>query len=472
MADPETHKPMMTVDGPAGQTLEDWKKIWKDGFVAEEVLAYNEAAYIDAFRSGRYVFSPQQIYDLKTFNDPKKSAAVAGKIGFLPYQGQPWGLIDSAVYLMTSRERPDAVTDDVKRFASWYGYKNEKGEFAVANRWMKENMLFSAYKEVMESARRARDDHPLRSANPADYDQLIEVYSHTPFPKGIWNVVWSEEFNTWLKEKLFAFLQQDLAVADVINQTNDEMTQPQQEVQDQVSLRARRLPGAGPPAPGRPPASVVNCREAAPPPARRRVSEAACGLLTSTTAVHPPGAQAQRRSVEPPVRPSRHRPGPLLPASRGRLSARLRAVAELPGNHRSSAAIRPTTSASRITSPWSRTPTSGAPLDLAPLHGGERGADAPRRPWPCDHRPRPPAALALDAGDHHPALGGLALRRRHPVRLHGARADRPRHRPRSMSSAATARSTSSPRTASSSISPSVRPGTWRRFSPSSSSPAC
>ena len=223
MADPETHEPMMTVDGPAGQTLEDWKKIWKDGFVAEEVLAYNEAAYIDAYRSGRFVFSPQQIYDLKTFNDPKQSAAVAGKVGFLPYQGQPWGLIDSAVYLMTSRERPDAVTEDVKRFASWYGYKNEKGEIAVANRWMKENMLFSAYKEVMESDA-ARETISASISNPADYDKLIEVYSHTPFPKGIWSVVWSEEFNTWLKEKLFAFLQQDLAVADVVNQANDEMT--------------------------------------------------------------------------------------------------------------------------------------------------------------------------------------------------------------------------------------------------------
>jgi multiple sugar transport system substrate-binding protein len=213
---------MMTVDGPAGQTLEDWKRIWKDGFVAEEVLAYNEAAYIDAYRSGRYIFSPQQIYDLKTFNDPATSAAVAGKIGFLPYQGQPWGMIDSAMYLMTSRPRSDALTDDVKKFTSWYGFKNEDGEIAVANRWMKENMLFSAYKEVMESDL-ARETISASISNPDDYDKLIEVYSHTPFPKGIWSVVWSEEFNTWLREKLFAFLQQDLSTESVITEANDEI---------------------------------------------------------------------------------------------------------------------------------------------------------------------------------------------------------------------------------------------------------
>lgn len=222
MADPETHAPMMTVDGPAGQTLEDWKKIWKDGFIPEEVLSYNEAAYIDAYRSGRYIISPQQIYDLKTFNDPAQSAAVAGKIGFFPYQGQPWGLIDSAMYLMTSRDRPDAVTDDVKKFASWYGYKNQDGQIAVANRWMKENMLFSAYKEVMESPD-ATETIKASISNPDDYGKLIELYSHTPFPKGIWSVVWSEEFNTWLREKLFAFLQQDLSVESVVTEANDEI---------------------------------------------------------------------------------------------------------------------------------------------------------------------------------------------------------------------------------------------------------
>jgi hypothetical protein len=36
-------------------------------------------------------------------------------------------------------------------------------------------------------------------------------------------VVWATEYNAWLKEKLFAFLLQDLPVADVINQANDKI---------------------------------------------------------------------------------------------------------------------------------------------------------------------------------------------------------------------------------------------------------
>ena len=222
LADADTHAPAMTVDGPAGQTLQAWKRLWNSGLVPEEVLSYNEAAYIDAYRSGRYIFSPQQIYDIKTFNDPAQSADVAGHISLLPGTRQSWGLIDSAMYLMTSRDRSDALTDDVKRFTSWYGYKDENGEFAVANRWLEENMLFSAYRPVMESDA-ARTAIQGSVARPEDYETVLEVYAKTPYPKGIWNVVWSEEFNSWLREKLFAFLQDDLPVAEVIEEANAEI---------------------------------------------------------------------------------------------------------------------------------------------------------------------------------------------------------------------------------------------------------
>lgn len=220
VADPATHEPKLTLDGPAGKTLEAWKKLWKSGLVPEEVFSYNEAGYIDAFRSGRYVFSPQQLYDLKTFNDKAQSGDVAGHVSLLSGKDQSWGLIDSALYVMTARKgRSDALTDDVKKFVSWYGYKDENGKYAVAERWLKENMLFSAYKDVMESeeARSAVSSSLMR---PEDYDRVLEVYAKTPYPKGIWNVVWSEEFNFWLREKLFAFLQQDLEAESVIEEAN------------------------------------------------------------------------------------------------------------------------------------------------------------------------------------------------------------------------------------------------------------
>ncbi len=223
VAHPDNHAPLLTTDadGAAYKTLEDWKRIWNDGLVPEEVLTYNESSYIDAYASGRYVFSPQQLYDLETFNREDRSQ-IAGHASLLPYQGQSWGLLDSAVYLMTSRERSDGHTDDVKRFASWYGYQDQTGNVFVGNRWMQESMLFSGYKSVMESdAAAERMKNAL--AREQDIAAVLEVYAATPYPKGIWSVVWAEEFNSWLKETLQEYLQDDGDIVETIEAINEQI---------------------------------------------------------------------------------------------------------------------------------------------------------------------------------------------------------------------------------------------------------
>ncbi|NJM92182.1 MAG: carbohydrate ABC transporter substrate-binding protein [Rhodospirillaceae bacterium] len=221
VADPETHQPLLTADeaGPAFKTLAAWKKIWNDKLVPEEVLTYNESAYIDAYASGRYVFSPQQLYDLETFNRKDRSQ-IAGQASLLPYQGQSWGLLDSAVYLMAKRDsRSAAATEDVKRFLNWYGYKDHEGQVFVGNRWMQESMLFSGYKSVMNSPEaKARMEGAL--ARPQDVQAVLDVYAATPYPKGVWAVVWSEEFNSWLKETLQNFVTDDGDIAGTIEEIN------------------------------------------------------------------------------------------------------------------------------------------------------------------------------------------------------------------------------------------------------------
>jgi hypothetical protein len=186
------------------------------------VLTYNESAYIDAYASGRYVFSPQQLYDLETFNRKDRSQ-IAGKASLLPYQGQSWGLLDSAVYLMTNRKSRDAAaTDDVKRFASWYGFKDHEGKVFVGSRWMQESMLFSGYKSVMNSEE-AKKRMEGALARPEDVKAVLEVYAATPYPKGVWAVVWSEEFNTWLKDELMNFVTNDGDIGGFIENANAKM---------------------------------------------------------------------------------------------------------------------------------------------------------------------------------------------------------------------------------------------------------
>ena len=145
--DPATLDPAMTADGPAGETLRDWKAIYNAGMVSEEVLSYNEAAIVEAFGSGRFLYSTQASYNLAVFNDPAQSR-IAGKAGFLGFEGAGWGLLDSALYLRTSRKRSDSLDEDTRRFQSWYGYKDQDGKVFVGQRWANNSMLFSAYKTV------------------------------------------------------------------------------------------------------------------------------------------------------------------------------------------------------------------------------------------------------------------------------------------------------------------------------------
>jgi hypothetical protein len=224
IADSDTHKPVMTTDanGAAYKTLAQWKKLWKSKLVPQEVLTYDEAAFIDAYASGRYVFSPQQIYDLQTFNKPGRSQ-IAGHSTILPFVDQPWGLIDSAMYIMTSRPRRKADTDDVKKFTSWYGFKDNTGQIAVGERWMQDNMLFSAYKSIMDApSTEARIKQAC--ARPGDYEVVLDVYKATPFPTGIWRVVWSEEFNSYLRDVLSKFLLNDGDIAQTITAMNNQIS--------------------------------------------------------------------------------------------------------------------------------------------------------------------------------------------------------------------------------------------------------
>jgi len=96
---------------------------------------------------------------------------------------------------------------------------------------MQENMLFSGYKSVMESPETA-ERVKKAIVRPEDYDAILKVYQNTPFPKGIWSVVWSEEFNPFLKETLSSFLLDD---GDII-ETLDTMTAKIEELNSKYGI--------------------------------------------------------------------------------------------------------------------------------------------------------------------------------------------------------------------------------------------
>ena len=220
--DPKTRAPTVTVDNAAGKTLAAWKKLWKSGHVPEEVLTYTEANLVDAFASGRFLYSTQAGYNLAYFNDKEKSK-IAGKVGFIPYRGQAWGLLDSALYLTTTRKRSPALEADVSKFVSYYGFKDTRGKVWVGQTWMENSMLFSGYKSVMESAETKESLKGFLSRE-SDVKELLDLYAQTEAPNDVWQVVWAEELNAWLRKRLADFLLKDDSVETVIADISAEIT--------------------------------------------------------------------------------------------------------------------------------------------------------------------------------------------------------------------------------------------------------
>ncbi|MDQ6674741.1 MAG: ABC transporter substrate-binding protein [Chloroflexota bacterium] len=138
--------------------LDQWKTLLADGVVPREVFTMGETDYIDGFASGRYAYSPQQTYDSKVFNDPTRSKLAIGGSNpnakgskYVPVDKQPWGLINSGVYLNVKRPGQDDKTlERAYRLQEFYGYKDAAGELFVSKRWAVEQALNSGYPATLE----------------------------------------------------------------------------------------------------------------------------------------------------------------------------------------------------------------------------------------------------------------------------------------------------------------------------------
>jgi multiple sugar transport system substrate-binding protein len=179
------------------QTLEilaNWRMLAEEEIIPEGVFTMGEADYIDAFAKGTYAYSPQQVYDLKVFNDPNKSQ-VAGQVAPVPVAEQPWGLIDEGIYALANRNQsPEKLARDY-RLGGFFGYRDEVegGELYVAKRWAIEAALNSGYTAILE------DPEVIAAYNewlpdPAMLGTIEGVVNAGQFPKA-WQTFWWEEWN-------------------------------------------------------------------------------------------------------------------------------------------------------------------------------------------------------------------------------------------------------------------------------------
>lgn len=172
--------------------LAEWRGLLEEGLVPESVFTMGEADYIDAFAQGTYAFSPQQIYDLKVFNDPAASQ-IAGNAIALPVNGQPWGMIDEGIYTLPSRNDSPEKLARKYRLGGFFGYRDDQDNLAVAKRWAIEAALNSGYKSILEDPE-VIEAYNSWLPNPEMLGTLNGVLEACPFPK-VWQTFWWEEWN-------------------------------------------------------------------------------------------------------------------------------------------------------------------------------------------------------------------------------------------------------------------------------------
>ncbi len=179
-------------DDASLEVLNTWRSIYEEGLVPEGVFNMGEADFIDAFATGEYAFSPQQIYDLKVFNDPARSP-IAGSFTALPVVDQPWGLIDEGIYSIPARNDSDDKLARKYRLGGFFGYKNHEDILFVAKRWAIESALNSGYSAVLE------DEEVIAAYDSwmpetLSLDTLNSILNAGASPK-VWQTFWWEEWN-------------------------------------------------------------------------------------------------------------------------------------------------------------------------------------------------------------------------------------------------------------------------------------
>ena len=146
----EDYRPLFDENHEAVKVVETWQNLFAAGVHPESAFNMEEGQFIDAFASGQYVFSPQQTYDARRFNDPSRSQ-IAGMVDYAtPPAGVSWGKLEMGGYLMPKRQRSDQQLARVLRHNAYYGYRDLNAQLTVAKRWAIEQALGSGYKGILE----------------------------------------------------------------------------------------------------------------------------------------------------------------------------------------------------------------------------------------------------------------------------------------------------------------------------------
>ena len=200
--DSKTFEPNFDINTKAAEVLKTWKWLWDNNYVNHGIISMNsEGDYLAGFASGRYAYSGQQTYDLKTFNDPSFSK-IAGHVSPVPPKKHGWGILDACGYTLMRREWAPYKEQRAKRMVEVFGYKDKNGEYAASKKWLMDApaALQSGYEEanldpeVISSWKK----WVAREEDIKVLDDLLKTTGCPPVWKTYWYFEWQTRVNEWL----------------------------------------------------------------------------------------------------------------------------------------------------------------------------------------------------------------------------------------------------------------------------------
>lgn len=221
--DPELHSVVMAErEGPAFDTLSDWRQAIETGAADLSALDMSYPEYVSAFRSGKYAISPQAMGQLFSSSVFEIAATPRRKLHILPRVQQNWGILGLSLVVSTNRNDSAERRTKVRDFLYTYAYGEDEYRHRMPKEWL-ELGLFSGYKTFMESAQ-AQEILARNALDPAAIPDIMETFKNTPYPTGAWKVIWYFRFEEFLKETLKAFLTDStIRPEDVISQLNNKI---------------------------------------------------------------------------------------------------------------------------------------------------------------------------------------------------------------------------------------------------------
>ncbi len=217
---PSTHGvSMKSNEGPAYDTLVDWRFLMESGAVDSRVLDMNFPEFIEAFENGDHVFN--SITTEAFLRVKEKGGQPPRKIRLLPRVHASWGVQGSLSMGIAYNPHESAARRAAKRkLLQIYAHGSAGDKFSVARNWLLKLGYFSSYRDFMESDE-ARDILRSKMVYPEDVDVLLDVFDHLSYPRGEWGVQWHDEFFRFMAAELRLYLANpSISPSEVIHSLN------------------------------------------------------------------------------------------------------------------------------------------------------------------------------------------------------------------------------------------------------------